>query len=208
MQPTDGQPAPGRDPSASSASTYNQQTVSKHGSQRFTSKSRPDMRVGVEDPTQPMWAASQTVRDPAGPYTRRAHSVCPDRLDGRRDSDGVKVTYRKTRDQSASVFLSSPPSSAGLHCRSYKSSSGTARGVYDDWNRRIQGRRCSRSPQQPREPPWREHPRILGPCLNNCMHSVERHSTTPMLLSSWRIRWARFPRAALSLPQLYCLAAS
>ena len=76
MQPTDGQPAPGRDPSASSASTYNQQTVSKHGSQRFTSKSRPDMRVGVEDPTQPMWAASQTVRDPAGPYTRRAHSVC------------------------------------------------------------------------------------------------------------------------------------
>ena len=75
-QPTDEQPAPGRDPSASSASIYNQQTVSKHGSQRFTSKSRPDMRVGVEDPTQPMWAASQTVRDPAGPYTRRAHSVC------------------------------------------------------------------------------------------------------------------------------------
>ena len=114
MQPTDGQPAPGRDPSASSASTYNQQTVSKHGSQRFTSKSRPDMRVGVEDPTQPMWAASQTVRDPAGPYTRRAHSVCPDRLDGRLDSDGVEVTNQKTRDLSASVFLSFPPSAQAL----------------------------------------------------------------------------------------------
>ncbi len=92
MQPTDGQPAPSRDPSASSASIYNQQTVSKHGSQRFTSKSRPDMQVGVEDTTQPMWAASHTVQDPAGPYTRRAHSVSPDRLDGRRNSDGVEVT--------------------------------------------------------------------------------------------------------------------
>ena len=109
MQPTDGQPAPGRDPSASSASIYNQQTVSKHRSQRFTTKSRPDMLVGVADSTQPMWAASQTVRDPAGPYTCRAHSVSPDRLDGRRDSDGVEVTYQKTRDLSASVFLSFPP---------------------------------------------------------------------------------------------------
>ncbi len=61
---------------ASSASIYNQQTASKHGLQRFTSKSRPDMRVGVEDPTQHMSAASQTARDPAGPYPCRAHSVC------------------------------------------------------------------------------------------------------------------------------------
>ncbi len=107
MQPTDGQPAPGpgQDPSASSASIRNQQTVSKHSSQRFTSKSRPDMQVGVEDTTQPMRAASHTVRDPAGPYTRRAHSASPDRLDGRCDSDGVEVTYQKTRDLSASVFL-------------------------------------------------------------------------------------------------------
>jgi hypothetical protein len=73
-QPTDGQTAPGRDPSASSASIYNQQTVSKHRSQRFTTKSRPDMPVGVADSTQPMWAASQTVRDPAGPYTRLLHA--------------------------------------------------------------------------------------------------------------------------------------
>ena len=152
-QPTDEQPAPGRDPSASSASIYNQQTVSKHGSQRFTSKSRPDMRVGVEDPTQPMWAASQTVRDPAGPYTRRAHSVCPDRLDGRRDSDGVEVTYRKTRDLSASVFLSSPPSSAGLLCRSYKSSSGTARGSTSTGVGGSKDGGARGPPQQPREPP-------------------------------------------------------
>ncbi len=112
-----GQSAPGRDPSASSASIYNQQTVSKHRSQRFTTKSRPNMLIGVADTTQPMWAASQTVRDPAGPYTRRAHSVSPDRLDGRHDSDGVIVTYQKTRDLSASVFLSSPLS-AGAQCQS------------------------------------------------------------------------------------------
>ena len=136
------------------------------------------------------------------------HLLLLDRLDGRRDSDGVEVTYRKTRDLSASVFLSSPPSSAGLLCRSYKSSSGTARGSTSTGIEGSKDGGARGPPQQPREPPWREHPRILGPCLNNCMHSVERHSTTPMLLSSWRIRWARFPRAALSLPQLYCLAAS
>lgn len=34
-------------------------------------------------------------------------------------------------------------------------------------------------------------------CLDNCLHSAERHSSTPMLLSCWRTRWVRFPRAAL-----------
>ena len=153
MQPTDGQPAPGRDPSASSASIYNQQTVSKHGSQRFTSKSRPDMQVGVEDPTQPMWAASQTVRDPAGPYTRRAHSVCPDRLDGRRDSDGVEVTYQTTRDLSASVFLSFPPS-AQAHFANHQSSGVNHQGGCTSTG--IEGTKDGGArgpPQQPREPP-------------------------------------------------------
>jgi hypothetical protein len=90
MQPTDGQPAPGRDPSASSASIRIQQTVNQHGSQQFTLKSRPVMQVGVQDTAQPMRAASHTVRDPDGPYRRRALSASPERLDGRRDSDGVK----------------------------------------------------------------------------------------------------------------------
>jgi hypothetical protein len=109
MQPTDGQPAPDRDPTASSASIHIQQTVNKHGAQQFTLKSGPGMQVGVQGTAQPMRAASHTVRDPVGPYRRRAHSASPDRLDGRHDSDGVKVTYQKTRDLSASVFLFPPP---------------------------------------------------------------------------------------------------
>jgi hypothetical protein len=56
---------------------------------------------------------------------------------------------------------------------------------------------------QSREQPWREHQRIIGPCLNNCMHSVERHSTTPMLLFSRMTRWVRFPRAGIHIPQMY-----
>jgi hypothetical protein len=203
MQPTDGQPAPGRDPTASSASIHIQQTVNKHGSQQFTLKSRPVMHVGVQGTARPMRTASHTVRDPVGPYRRRAHSASPDRLDGRHNSDGVKVTYQKTHDLSASVFLSFPPSAQALLAnhppfRSEPPGGCTSTGIEGTKDGGARG-----PPQQPREPPWLEHPRILGPCLNNCMHSVERHSTTPMLLSSWRTRWVRFQRAAISLPQMY-----
>jgi hypothetical protein len=162
------------------------------------------MRVGVEDPTQHMSAASQTVRDPAGPYPYRAHSVCQTGSMGAATQTESKSRKGRHVTCPRQCFCLPLPQAQALFANHQKFRREPPGGVYDDWNRRIQGRRCSRSPQQPREPPWREHPRILGPCLNNCMHSVERHSTTPMLLSSWRIRWVRFPRAAL--PYLTCIA--
>ena len=55
--------------------------------------------------------------------------------------------------------------------------------------------------------PWRMHPRILGTHrLNNCLHSVERHSTAPMLLSCWSDSLGSIPKGSLSIFQLYCLA--
>ena len=43
-------------------------------------------------------------------------------------------------------------------------------------------------------------------CLNNCLHSVERHSTAPMLLSCWSDSLGSIPKGSLSISQLYCLA--
>ena len=43
-------------------------------------------------------------------------------------------------------------------------------------------------------------------CLNNCLHSVERHSTAPMLLSCWSDSLGSIPKGSLSIFQLYCLA--
>ena len=68
MQPTDGQPAPGRDPTASSASIHIQQTVNKHGAEQFILKFGPVMQVGVHGTAQPIKAASHTIRAETVPW--------------------------------------------------------------------------------------------------------------------------------------------
>jgi hypothetical protein len=142
----------------------------------------------------------------AGPKQRASLDV---RHAGRRYSDGVIVAYpsRETRDllASASVFVPTPR--AGFASKRTKSKLDLQERGERDWNRLDQGRQCLRPPWLPRGITMA---RIFGPHLNNCLHSVERHSTAPMLLSSRRIQVGliRFPRAAIQISQLYCFADS
>ena len=65
-QPTDGQTAPGRDPTVSAATTHVQQTVNnpEHEAEQFTLKAGPVIQGDVHCTAQPMRTAPHTVRDP------------------------------------------------------------------------------------------------------------------------------------------------
>ncbi len=60
-------------------------------------------------------------------------------------------------------------------------------------------------PRQPREFPWREHPRILGPVWTTVCTVLNGTQRLPCCSPARRTRWVRFSRAAIYIPQMYWL---